>query len=217
MQEALDPLGDDLPPLKIGCTHTDCATGLHCFQQKRRSESGRAGPCRDCGAELVEWERVHRRNPADIQYLLASMAKEYIRHEYWCRLYDARAIYLARLMGRRKLQEAVPKRLKSIIGRPADAFDGRRTPYEGDAIAYAQHATATCCRRCVEEWHGIPPDRELTSRELDYLTLLVRHYLAKRPVPGLTEEGEKPKRLREQLGLPPIRHKQKRTEEAVTA
>jgi len=34
---------------------------------------------------------------------------------------------------------------------------------EGSAeiVHYAQHATAACCRKCIEYWHGIGPVREI--------------------------------------------------------
>jgi hypothetical protein len=35
------------------------------------------------------------------------------------------------------------------------AEDGRQTPYRGHPVFVAQHATATCCRGCLEEWHRI--------------------------------------------------------------
>ena len=46
--------------------------------------------------------------------------------------------------------------------------DGKQTPYRGHPVFVAQHATATCCRGCLERWHGIPRGRELTADELDY-------------------------------------------------
>ena len=36
---------------------------------------------------------------------------------------------------------------------------GRQTPYRGHPVFVAQHATASCCRRCLEQWHGIPRGR----------------------------------------------------------
>ncbi len=41
--------------------------------------------------------------------------------------------------------------------------DGKQTPYRGHPVFVAQHATATCCRGCLERWHGIPKGRELTA------------------------------------------------------
>ena len=46
--------------------------------------------------------------------------------------------------------------------------DGKQTPYRGHPVFVAQHATATCCRSCLERWHGIPKGRELTADEQAY-------------------------------------------------
>ena len=43
--------------------------------------------------------------------------------------------------------------------------DGKQTPMKGHPVFIAQHATATCCRGCLEKWHGIPQGRELTRDE----------------------------------------------------
>lgn len=34
--------------------------------------------------------------------------------------------------------------------------DGRQTPMRGHPVFIAQHATATCCRGCLEKWWKIP-------------------------------------------------------------
>ena len=34
--------------------------------------------------------------------------------------------------------------------------DGKQTPMRNHPIFVAQHATATCCRGCLEKWHRIP-------------------------------------------------------------
>jgi hypothetical protein len=46
--------------------------------------------------------------------------------------------------------------------------DGRQTPYRGDPVFVAQHATATCCRTCLERWHELPIGRELDADEQAY-------------------------------------------------
>jgi hypothetical protein len=38
----------------------------------------------------------------------------------------------------------------------------------GHPVFVAQHATATCCRTCLERWHGISKGRELTADEQAY-------------------------------------------------
>lgn len=51
--------------------------------------------------------------------------------------------------------------------------DGKQTPMRGHPVFVAQHATATCCRGCLEKWWHvpkgteIPPDRQ--SRIVDFL------------------------------------------------
>ena len=71
--------------------------------------------------------------------------------------------------GRRFLEErlapAVPKN------------DGRQTPMRGHPIFVAQHATAICCRGCIEKWHHIPRGRALTDEEIDYLLAILQRWL----------------------------------------
>src|SRR5690348_2239928 len=49
------------------------------------------------------------------------------------------------------------------------AKDGKQTPWRGHPVFLAQHATATCCRGCLEKWHHIPRGRELTAAEQEYV------------------------------------------------
>lgn len=47
--------------------------------------------------------------------------------------------------------------------------DGRQTPYRGHPVFVAQHATATCCRTCLQRWHQVPKGRELSRAERAYV------------------------------------------------
>ncbi|HOK41792.1 MAG TPA: DUF4186 family protein [bacterium] len=42
--------------------------------------------------------------------------------------------------------------------------DGRQTPYKGHPVFKAQHATATCCRKCLEKWHKIKKNKREVYR-----------------------------------------------------
>ncbi|WP_149766008.1 DUF4186 family protein [Paracoccus thiocyanatus] len=54
----------------------------------------------------------------------------------------------------------------SNFGAPAaPANDGRQTPMRGHPVFIAQHATACCCRGCLEKWHRIPRGRALDAAE----------------------------------------------------
>lgn len=51
--------------------------------------------------------------------------------------------------------------------------DGKQTPMRGHPVFIAQHATATCCRGCLEKWHGIPKNRALTEMEQQYIVSVI--------------------------------------------
>ena len=55
--------------------------------------------------------------------------------------------------------------------------DGKQTPMRGHPVFIAQHATATCCRGCIEKWHKFPQHRELTQTEQEYLVSLIMEWI----------------------------------------
>jgi hypothetical protein len=179
----------ELKPLNVSCTSSDCDNGLHCFRKSRRMSEADRGRCRSCGRDLVEWGRVHKRELADASYTFEALKYEHVRHHFWHTPIDQRAVNHARRKGRIELKESARKRLQKSIGTKT-GFDGRQTPYEGNIIYYAQHALACCCRACMEYWHGIPRDAELTDEQIDYFVELVMMYVDER-MPDLAESGEK--------------------------
>lgn len=148
------------------------------------------GRCRSCGAELVDWSRVHSKNLSDVAYTFHTLRLEMIRHYFWHLDVDGRAIAHARRKGRVGIRTAAETLIRSSIGKAAPSFDGRQTPKSGNIVYYAQHATASCCRTCLEIWHGIPKGRELDDSEITYLAELARLYIDER-LPQLTELGER--------------------------
>ncbi len=57
------------------------------------------------------------------------------------------------------------------------ARDGKQTPWRGHPVFVAQHATATCCRGCLEKWHRIERGRELTAVEREYVVQILSAWL----------------------------------------
>lgn len=55
--------------------------------------------------------------------------------------------------------------------------DGRQTPFRGHPAFVAQHATATCCRGCLEKWHGVPRGRELDAAERAHVVRAIERWL----------------------------------------
>jgi hypothetical protein len=137
---------------------------------------------------------VHQQDLADVAHTFASLKRELIRHHFWHVPIDQKAVNYARRKGKKRLRAAAEQRVRTSVA-PATPFrDGRQTGYQDNPIFYAQHATASCCRKCINEWHGIPEGRELTEPEILYLTDLIMLYLDER-LPDLSENGEKVPRL----------------------
>lgn len=59
--------------------------------------------------------------------------------------------------------------------------DGRQTPMRNHPVFVAQHATATCCRGCLQKWHGIEKGRALSEAEVDYVIRVIGHWLQMQP------------------------------------
>jgi len=59
----------------------------------------------------------------------------------------------------------------------APANDGKQTPMRGHPVFVAQHATACCCRGCLEKWHAIPCGHELTGGERQHVLEALERWL----------------------------------------
>ena len=55
--------------------------------------------------------------------------------------------------------------------------DGKQTPFGKHPVFVAQHATATCCRGCLQKWHKIPKNQELNSNEVKYVLSVIEYWL----------------------------------------
>jgi len=177
------PLGE------VSCSSHDCEHDLHCFRRQRPiKQSYRNGKCFACGVDLIDWNRIDKNNLKDVDYTIQAIQYEMIRHVYWHKTIDEQAMALARKKGPQQLRTDAEKRIvKHVSPASRDIFrDGTQTPFSGNIIYYAQHGTATCCRKCAEEWHGIDRNRPLTEDEIKYMVDLIMLYIKKR-APELTE------------------------------
>lgn len=55
--------------------------------------------------------------------------------------------------------------------------DGRQTPWRNHPVFVAQHATATCCRGCLEKTHGIAKGHELDAEERKHVLDTIERWL----------------------------------------
>jgi len=84
--------------------------------------------------------------------------------------------HAAELLGKRLAPAVIPN-------------DGKQTPWRGHPVFIAQHATATCCRGCLEKWHRIPRGHALTDEQMRHVLLVIRAWLEKQERPPLPPAG----------------------------
>lgn len=125
----------------------------------------------------------------DINELFSALAKSSFRSSF--KLRKAESSYL-----QDKGLTAVMEHAQDFIAKrlaPADiANDGKQTPFRGHPVFVAQHATATCCRGCLEKWHRIPIGRKLDRQECDYTLRVLEKWLAENAGVKQDRSGKQP-------------------------
>ena len=110
----------------------------------------------------------------DIEFILDRLSKSKFRSSFHLKQKDKE--YVQKL-GIEKIKshayDFVHKRL--AIKEPLN--DGKQTPMKGHPVFIAQHATATCCRSCLNKWHKIPMRKELNNYEVDYIVNVIIKYI----------------------------------------
>jgi len=166
-------------------------------------QSGSAAPasgpirqCKACGIELVDWERVRQNDLGDVVHTFGALKTEWIRHHFWHRQLDQHTVDYAYSKGRLQLEAILAAQIRRGIGKPmSEQYLGGRIgtsygidPSPRNVLYFAQHATASCCRECMEGWHGIPRDTHLTDDQITYVTTLGMLFIADR-LPTLPPTG----------------------------
>ena len=144
---------NELTLLDVKCTTTRCNDNFHCFKTSKEmiEKYGKDGVCRDCGTDVVDWDRIQKKDISDAGYTFDMMKIELLRNICWNMPVDALTIEFARKRGKNKLRERAKKILMQKVGKAKNFREGYQTAKDGkEIINYAQHATATCCRPCME-------------------------------------------------------------------
>ena len=61
----------------------------------------------------------------------------------------------------------------------SNVTDGKQTPMKGHPVFIAQHATGTCCRRCLEKWHHISKNKNMTEDDIKYVVDIIISWIEK--------------------------------------
>ena len=57
--------------------------------------------------------------------------------------------------------------------------DGRQTPMKGHPVFIAQHATACCCRGCLNKWYNVPKNTKLSAARQKKIVNLIMAWIEK--------------------------------------
>jgi hypothetical protein len=166
----------------------DCARGVHSYNRARRVNAEGYLVCALCGADSIDWTQLHRKKIEESETTFAQLTTDRFRLEWWTKDIDRTARNHALRKGLLDLEQAAIKRLAKSVGLAHPIFDGRQTPKSGNVIFYAQHALACCCRKCIQNWHGIPRGVPLDPDALFYFTQLIMKFIRLR-IPGLSSKG----------------------------
>jgi hypothetical protein len=116
----------------------------------------------------------------DLDARLHRIGQQHFRAKFRLRGRDRAVVDLRGMATVRKhAEDLIERRLAPAEPRN----DGRQTPYRGHPVFVAQHATATCCRSCLERWHGIPAGRVLSDDERAYVVEAICRWIAAQYAP----------------------------------
>jgi uncharacterized protein DUF4186 len=116
-----------------------------------------------------------KRVPIDIDVAFQRLAASSFRRKF--RLQGKELAYLQTWGLPHVMKQAADLIAKRLA--PAEpANDGRQTPWRNHPVFVAQHATATCCRGCLEKTHEIAKGHALTQEEFDYVLRVIEKWLA---------------------------------------
>ena len=102
--------------------------------------------------------------------ILDSLAKSKFRSKFKLKQKDIEYI---NEKGLDKIESHARDFIKTRIAPALIPNDGKQTPMKGHPVFIAQHATATCCRGCIEKWHKIPKGKDLTLSQQEYLVSII--------------------------------------------
>lgn len=115
---------------------------------------------------LQENQRINR--------ILESLSKSKFRRSFYLKNKDKEYV-------REKGIETIEKHTRDFIEKrlaPKEIKnDGKQTPMRGHPVFIAQHATACCCRGCLNKWHKIPKNTELSNEQKDYIVEVIMTWI----------------------------------------
>jgi predicted Fe-S protein YdhL (DUF1289 family) len=111
---------------------------------------------------------------ANLDEVLAALAKSAFRSRFQLR---GKELEYLRRKGLPVVLEHAADFVEKRLAPAAPVNDGKQTPMRHHPVFIAQHATATCCRGCLQKWHEIPKGRQLDAAEQQYVIAVIGRWL----------------------------------------
>ena len=105
-----------------------------------------------------------------LKQLFTGLSKSDFRSRFHLKEQDKEYV---RQKGLDKIQEHAQDFIEKRLAPSVIPNDGKQTPMRGHPVFISQHATATCCRGCLEKWHKIRAGKELTPRQKEYIVHVI--------------------------------------------
>ena len=111
----------------------------------------------------------------DIDAAFARLARSAFRRKF--RVQGRELAYL-QMWGIPHVMKQAAELIRKRVAPEVIPNDGRQTPWRNHPVFVAQHATATCCRGCLEKTHGIAKGHALTEEEVAYVLQVIERWLS---------------------------------------
>ena len=122
----------------------------------------------------------------EINNYLISLSKSKFRNSFHLKSKDL--IYI-NTVGINKIREHAYDFINKRLAPELIENDGHQTPMRNHPVFIAQHATATCCRGCLNKWYKIPKDRRLTDSEIDFIVAIIMQWINNEISKNKTEQN----------------------------
>lgn len=117
---------------------------------------------------------VYSPHQSSLDDLFGRLAKSSFRNRF--KLRPQERAYLEQ-KGEAVIEQHARDFVRQRLGPAFPKNDGKQTPTRNHPVFIAQHATASCCRKCLQKWHNIPTGAELTDEQVDYIIRVIMVWL----------------------------------------
>ena len=111
-----------------------------------------------------------------IKNILDRLSKSKFRSSFY--LKDKDILYIED-KGIDKIREHAYDFVTKRLADTSNVTDGKQTPMKGHPVFISQHATGTCCRSCLEKWHHISKNKNMTDDDIKYVVDIIMSWIEK--------------------------------------